>query len=157
MSNELRLPDGTWTEDVCRFSAEWDKVRKPFEDLGFRTIGFDPGIALCDAKTNTGSFEIPLYAAQRIIAAMEAASVRDPGVPPTDDGFEVDVKVGASGPATYGHDGKPWPQTMDANAWATEFCKLNRASDHGTMLGWFANAIMAGHDTALRERKGGSS
>lgn len=49
---------------------------------------------------------------------------------------------------SVGHDGKPWPQTMDANAWATEFCKLNSASDHGTMLGWFANAIMIGYDTA---------
>jgi hypothetical protein len=59
------------------------------------------------------------------------------------------LKVGADNTATYGHDGLPWPQTMDANAWATEFCKLNSASDHGTMLGWFANAIMIGHDTAI--------
>ena len=75
MSKELRLPNGTWTKDVDLFSSEWDKVRKPFEDLGFRTIGFDPGIALCDAKTNAGSFEIPLYAAQRIIAAMKEANL----------------------------------------------------------------------------------
>ena len=47
-----------------------------------------------------------------------------------------------------GHDGKPWPQTMDAKIWADEFCKRNSASDHGTMLGWFANAIMIGYDTA---------
>lgn len=59
------------------------------------------------------------------------------------------LKVGADNTATYGHDGKPWPQTTDANAWATEFCKRNSASDHGTMLGWFANAIMIGHDTAV--------
>ncbi len=49
---------------------------------------------------------------------------------------------------TIGHDGKPWPQTMDAKLWADEFCKRNSASDHGTMLGWFANAIMIGWDTA---------
>src|SRR4030042_1613739 len=60
------------------------------------------------------------------------------------------VKVGD---ATYGHDGLPWPQTMDANAWATEFCKRNSASDHGTLLGWFANAIMIGHDTAIRKEQ----
>ena len=45
-----------------------------------------------------------------------------------------------------GQDSKPWPQTTDAHAWATEFCRLNSASDHGTMLGWFANAIMIGYD-----------
>lgn len=43
-----------------------------------------------------------------------------------------------------GYDELPWPQTMDAKIWADEFCKRNSASDHGTMLGWFANAIMVG-------------
>jgi hypothetical protein len=51
-----------------------------------------------------------------------------------------------------GHDGKPWPHTMDANAWATEFCKRNSASDHAMMLGWFANAIMCGYDTANQQK-----
>lgn len=41
-----------------------------------------------------------------------------------------------------------WPHTMDAKVWADEFLKLNPGSDHGLMLGWFANAIMAGYDTA---------
>jgi len=49
-----------------------------------------------------------------------------------------------------GQDQLPWPQTMDAKIWADEFCKRNTASDHGTMLGWFANAIMIGYDTAER-------
>lgn len=49
---------------------------------------------------------------------------------------------------SLGQDGKPWPQTMDAERWADEFCKRNSASDHGTMLAWFANAIMIGYDTA---------
>lgn len=40
--------------------------------------------------------------------------------------------------------------TMDAQVWATEFCRLNNASDKGMMLGWFANAIMAGFDEASR-------
>ncbi len=40
----------------------------------------------------------------------------------------------------------------DAAKWAQEFCKIAR--DHGQkideeiMIGWFANAIMAGHDAA---------
>lgn len=40
--------------------------------------------------------------------------------------------------------------TIDASVWAAEFCKLNTAADEGAMLGWFANAIMAGFDEANR-------
>lgn len=43
-----------------------------------------------------------------------------------------------------------WVQSMDARVWADEFCKLNTATDKGTMIGWFANAIMAGFDEATR-------
>lgn len=46
-----------------------------------------------------------------------------------------------------------WPHTMDARVWTQEW--LNRvkenpsiAMDEGAMIGWFANAIMAGYDTA---------
>lgn len=41
-----------------------------------------------------------------------------------------------------------WPHTMDAKVWADEFMKMNPPITHGLMLGWFANAIMAGYDTA---------
>jgi hypothetical protein len=41
-----------------------------------------------------------------------------------------------------------WPHTMDAAVWAAEFVKLNPGADEGLMLSWFANAIMAGYDTA---------
>jgi hypothetical protein len=41
--------------------------------------------------------------------------------------------------------------TMDAKLWADEFHRLNSASDHATMLAWFANAIMTGYDHAKRE------
>ena len=53
-------------------------------------------------------------------------------------------------PVAFGHDGKPWPHTIDAKAWADEFCKRNTATDHGTMIGWFANAIefARAHDAA---------
>jgi len=45
---------------------------------------------------------------------------------------------------------------MDAKVWAEEFVKLCKtkpgvALDEGTMIGWFANAIMAGYDTAMRK------
>lgn len=46
--------------------------------------------------------------------------------------------------------------TVNAKVWTNEFMKAkeknpNIPNDWGTMLGWFANAIMAGHDHAMRE------
>lgn len=39
------------------------------------------------------------------------------------------------------------PTSFDANDWAEEFVRLFPAGpDKATMVGWFANAIMAGHD-----------
>ena len=39
---------------------------------------------------------------------------------------------------------------IDGSRWAAEFCKIARDKGHdldeGWMLGWFANAIMAGYD-----------
>ena len=44
--------------------------------------------------------------------------------------------------------------TMDASVWADEFMRINEDNmsdvDRETMIAWFANAIMCGHDTALR-------
>lgn len=56
--------------------------------------------------------------------------------------------------ASYATETKEcWPQTTDAKILADEFCKLNTASDHGVMLGWFANAIMSGYDTAMAKSR----
>lgn len=47
-----------------------------------------------------------------------------------------------------------WPHTMDAATWADEWIKLTHNmgrdafNDKGYMIGWFANSIMAGYDTA---------
>jgi len=54
-----------------------------------------------------------------------------------------------------GADDKPLPHTMDAVAWAQDFVKTaltnpSIATDEGTMVAWFANAIMAGYDEAQR-------
>ena len=43
----------------------------------------------------------------------------------------------------------------DAKVWAEEFVKVVNlkptiATDEGTMIGWFANAIMAGYDFAKK-------
>jgi hypothetical protein len=44
-----------------------------------------------------------------------------------------------------------FPHTMDAAVWASEFMKIHAGMtdlDEGAMIGWFANAIMAGYDAA---------
>ena len=41
-----------------------------------------------------------------------------------------------------------WPPTVDAMVWAEEYCKTFPGAEKMTMVGWFANAIMAGFDTA---------
>ena len=50
-----------------------------------------------------------------------------------------------------------WPHTVDAQVWADEWLKTlaehpDIANDRATMIGWFANAIMAGYDTASMRR-----
>ena len=47
--------------------------------------------------------------------------------------------------------------TFDAKVWAKEFIKIVKkkpsiATDEGTMIGWFANAIMAGYDKAMADK-----
>lgn len=50
-----------------------------------------------------------------------------------------------------GSDGLAWPQTMDAQVWVEAFRHYEGAgSDDDAMIGWFSNAIMAGHDAAVR-------
>jgi hypothetical protein len=49
--------------------------------------------------------------------------------------------------------------TMDAQIWTTEWLKTIKEhpeipTDEGTMLGWFANAIMAGYDAGLKQKEG---
>ena len=46
---------------------------------------------------------------------------------------------------------------MDARVWAEEFVRLINSSsgidiDEGLMIGWFANAIMTGHDSGKKEK-----
>lgn len=44
-----------------------------------------------------------------------------------------------------------WIWTDNAQVWAKKFCELNTASDEGTMIGWFANAIECSHDVRMRK------
>lgn len=70
MTKEFRLPNMEYTSNIDVFISEWDKIKTPFEALGFKVIGFDPGIALCDATTDMGYFNLPMYAAVRILEAI---------------------------------------------------------------------------------------
>lgn len=70
MTKEFRLPNREYTSNIDVFISEWDKIKTPFEALGFKVIGFDPGIALCDATTDMGYFNLPMYAAVRILEAI---------------------------------------------------------------------------------------
>ena len=58
-------------------------------------------------------------------------------------------------PCPYGLD-HSFAQSFDASVWAKAFLahvKANPAiaTDEGTMLGWFANAIMRGYDEYARQ------
>ena len=51
-----------------------------------------------------------------------------------------------------------WPHSMDAQVWADKWLETIREhpeipNDKGAMIGWFANAIMAGYDTAASRIK----
>lgn len=41
---------------------------------------------------------------------------------------------------------------FDASVWAREFRRVNVACDEGTMLAWFATALMSGYDHATKKR-----
>ena len=44
-------------------------------------------------------------------------------------------------------DRPDWPlPSFDARDWAKAFCKINPSMDEGTMLTWFASALMRGYD-----------
>ena len=51
-----------------------------------------------------------------------------------------------------------WSRNLDARIWVEEWLKTIKKHpkiphDPGTMLGWFSNAIMAGYDEGLRQKK----
>lgn len=55
---------------------------------------------------------------------------------------------------------KPLNEDIDGQRWAKEFITIWKGQpvggpevDEGLMIGWFANAIMAGHDHAARKAR----
>jgi hypothetical protein len=50
-----------------------------------------------------------------------------------------------------------WPlPSFDAQDWATAFCKVFPSVDEGTVLSWFANALIRGYDEGCAARQGAS-
>lgn len=48
---------------------------------------------------------------------------------------------------TKPEDRPDWPYpSFDARDWARAFCKMYPDMDEDVMVGWFANALMRGHD-----------
>ena len=46
-----------------------------------------------------------------------------------------------------------WPlPSFDARDWAAAFCKEHPDIDEGTMIAWFANALMRGFDEAASRK-----
>lgn len=51
-----------------------------------------------------------------------------------------------------------WPHTMDAQVWTQKWMETIQEhpeipNDEGAMIGWFANAIMAGYDLAMANQQ----
>ncbi len=55
---------------------------------------------------------------------------------------------------TKPEDRPDWPlPSFDAQDWAAAFCKRNPGFDHDTMVAWFANALMRGHDEGMKRSR----
>ena len=48
-----------------------------------------------------------------------------------------------------------WPHTMDARVWAQKFTEhfQDKAYDEADLIGWLANAVMAGYDNACMRKE----
>ncbi len=56
-------------------------------------------------------------------------------------------------PARIGHDGLKWPETFDAQCWAEALHERFPSVPIEDAIGWMANAIMRGFDTANQRAK----
>lgn len=62
----------------------------------------------------------------------------------------------------YGNTENDCLKSFDAQVWAKAFVEIARqhpqlAVDEGTMIGWFANALMRGYDECRRRREGAAA
>lgn len=93
---------------------------------------------------------------------MNSRDAREIDIDEEEARFGRSVHIVSNSETELGNDGLPWPQTFDAQVWAKKFIRTvsanpEIASDEGTMIGWFANAIMIGYDRGRSEIKNSSS
>lgn len=67
-----RRPNGEWTADPALAFGEWEELAKPFKELGFAVIGYDPGLLMFDPQSPNSTFNMPTHVAQRIADALTA-------------------------------------------------------------------------------------
>lgn len=115
----------------------------------YRTI-FDAGWNAAQADAPA---PLPADAAEQQNDKVHMSNVTDdPSSAPADSEAKDDELPGMLALA-QGVAEQRWPHTIDAVIWAREWMKQIAAHpfiprDEGCMIGWFANAIMAGYDTA---------
>lgn len=68
------------------------------------------------------------------------------------DHAEFETEWGATGRPDEERPDWPLP-SFDARDWAAAFCKLHSSMDEGTMIVWFANALMRGYDERASEQE----
>jgi hypothetical protein len=64
-----RLPNGTYTENADIYCDAWEnEVLKPLEALGYRIMGFDPGVLVADAyNPSTSAVSLPMWVVRKIL------------------------------------------------------------------------------------------
>jgi len=67
MTDKYRLPDRSMTTDLHKFEDAWYSIILPIErKYGVKCLGFDPQISFYDHKSMNGSFDIPVWFAQKL-------------------------------------------------------------------------------------------
>jgi len=87
---KLPLPDGTITDDKDFFFASWDHLQRQIERLGFGVAGLSPGLMLYNKETGRGSFDLPVYVAEKIVSLILAIEEREQALRDLLDGTTVD-------------------------------------------------------------------
>jgi hypothetical protein len=130
-------------EHACEIPSETEQEQKKEHDFGVRVTQED---RLAAEKENKRSNEI-LRRTIKSVSDADCYSAKE----------LIDIENKRADENSFVRNGvrsdAELASCSDAQVWAKEFCERNTAIDKETMTGWFANAIMAGYDHALREKK----
>jgi len=129
-------------------AGKWSTIRFYVKEAEGAKAGWgSPGVvadcvvlpaAGCDCRVRAGDREMKKQAEVALVTAEEApcGPVVETKEKTMDDNFA---------------------QSFDAKDWAKAFCERFPQNDEGTMIGWFANAIMRGFDEAHRPTPSGDA